>query len=439
MLQWINEEMRSLDLRDQRLNRRAQKVVNDLAQVGESTPDAMRTKAALDGAYRLMDNQKVTPERFMEPHFHESIKRTAKHARVFIVQDTTEVNLTKPNRQVEGAGPLDADCRRGFYLHPMMAYTPSGVPLGLVDNIHWSRDQIDTSSSAEQKKLQRNAKPIEEKESCRWLKMTQRGMRLAQEHPQTTYVSISDSESDIYEVFSEANPRPENFHLLIRACQDRAIAKYEGTGVGEEPDAPRCISQALRMQSPLFEYEISVRARKAKTKVETRKRRESREQRAARVEVRACELTLRSPYRAARKLPNVTCRVVEVREVNPPEAESPILWTLVTTLPIDNKEDIQEIIDAYKVRWIIELYFRILKSGMGIEKLQYQTLPRYLNAVMPLMIVAWRVQMITQQLVRTHMTPARIILISINGNRSTWSRILINPFQTTRQQSLNVC
>ena len=68
----------------------------------------------------------------------------------------------------------------------------------------------------------------------------------------------------------------------------------------------------------------------------------------------------------------------------------------MTTLPIDNKEDIQEIIDAYKVRWIIELYFRILKSGMGIEKLQYQTLPRYLNAVMPLMIVAWRVQMITQ-------------------------------------------
>ena len=69
-------------------------------------------------------------------------------------------------------------------------------------------------------------------------------------------------------------------------------------------------------------------------------------------------------------MPEVSCNVVEVREVNPPESCEPVVWMLVTTLPIDTEENIREVIDTYKKRWLIELYFRVLKSGMGIEKLK---------------------------------------------------------------------
>lgn len=80
-------------------------VVDALANVGESTPDVMRTKASLDGTYRLMDNEKVTPESLLEPHLRQSIERTSQYDRILLVQDTTEVDLTKPSRQVEGAVP----------------------------------------------------------------------------------------------------------------------------------------------------------------------------------------------------------------------------------------------------------------------------------------------------------------------------------------------
>lgn len=395
MIRWVEEEMQGLDLQDERLNRRALKVVDAVANVGESTPDIMRTKAALDGTYRLMDNKKVTPQGLLEPHRHQSIKRTSQHARVLLVQDTTEVDLTNPSRQVKGAGPLEANSRWGFYLHPLMAYTVKGVALGLVGNLFWTRDSIDTSSTSLQKKQRRKATPIEYKESYRWIKMTRLGKQIAREHPQTEYVSVSDSESDIYEVFSELTACPENYHILIRACQDRAITDCKVLSPEDNGDNPLNISAALKAAPLSFSTEITVRARTAKIGIEDRGRRQARKARTALAEVRAVCVTFRPPARPNLKLPSITCNIVEIREINPPDSETPVLWTLITTLPVNDNESIKEVIEAYKVRWNIELYFRTLKSGMALEKLRYQTLPRYINAAMPLMIVAWRVQMLT--------------------------------------------
>jgi IS4 transposase len=355
----------------------------------------MRTKAALDGTYRLMKNKKVTPEGLIEPHLQQSIARTCAYDRVLLVQDTTEVDLSKPERQIEGAGPLSAQSRRGFYLHPLMAYTTQGVPLGLVECLHWSRVSIDTTSSASEKRKRQKTVPIEEKESYRWVEMTRSGKQIARAQPSTEYVGISDSESDIYEVFSEVQEGPQNYHLLIRACYDRAITEDETLSPDTEPGESQKISGALKSSSPSFRIEIEVSARTAKMETEQRKRRQTRGSRRVLGEVRVARVTLRPPRRCKGKLPPISCNIVDVREIDPPDSEEPVHWTLVTTLPIDNEGSIREIIEAYKTRWSIELYFKTLKSGLGLEKLQYQTLPRYLNAVMPLLIVAWQVQMLT--------------------------------------------
>jgi hypothetical protein len=402
---WADDEMAGLDLNDKRLRKRAIQVLEGLAQGGESTPDAFRTKATLEGTYRLIDNDKSTPEALLDPHLRQTIRRTVQHRRVILAHDTTEVDVTKPSRQVKGAGPLATPTRLGFFLHPLMAFTPEGLPLGLASNHYWRRETVDTVSSLSQKRKKWKAKPIEEKESYRWVQMTRQGKAIARENPKTEYVLVSDSESDIYEVFEEMEDRPDNCHLVVRACHDRTILACQDGSTGDVSEALQTIEQALIAAPVSYKSHIQVRGRSAITTIEKRQRRVSREDRTAMVEIRATRVTFRPPHRKNRTFAPITLNIVEAREPNPPEGEPPVIWTLITTLSIDDENAIKLVIDSYKIRWQIEVYFRTLKSGMGLEKLQYQTLERYLNATMLLMIVAWRVNMLTHAARQDYETP----------------------------------
>lgn len=435
--QWAVEEFAGIDLKDKRLNVRVVTIATQFGTVGESSPDAMKgiqqpvktrpliardpvannstskraSTAELDALYRFVRNPKVKPQMLLEPHFQSTIRRTTTHQRVLLVQDTTEVNLTKPKRQVRGAGPLSSNASFGFYLHPLVAYTTSGVPLGSVACQHWTRDTIDCESSPQKKKKKRDSLPIEQKESYRWLQMTRSGMQIAVENPGTEYVGVSDSESDIGELLSESVLRPDNYHMIIRACQNRALAKVtnmeEATSTDDatataEIRLARNIQQKLDQCAVRYTSSTQVRGRTAKTKVERRSRQQSRDDRMADLEVRATTITL--PVNLATTsdvtdllVPSaITLNVVEVREPNPPDGEVAIHWILVTTLPIDTDEQVAAIVAAYKIRWNIEVLFTTLKSGLHLEDLQYQELSRYLNAAVLLLVVAWRVQCLTQ-------------------------------------------
>jgi hypothetical protein len=398
---WVEEELETIDLKDKRRNQRARIIVSQLSSIGESSPEAAKGKstAALDALYRFVRNDAIRPSALLDPHIQSSIKRTKQYRRVVLAQDTTEVDLTKPQRQVRGAGPLSSNSRFGFYLHPLMAYNLSGVPLGIVACHHWTREKIDCESTAEEKKKQRNALPIEEKESFRWVEMIRRGKAIAAENPETEYVGVSDSESDVIEVFSEMASRRNNYHLLVRACQNRAVGKCEIDG---KPTSARNIADALQQAAVLFCTKVDVRARQAKTGVEERARRKSRVKRTASMEVRAVSVTIRMRPAASSTDINVgknqglALNIVQAVEIDPPKGEEPITWTLITTLPIDTIEQVKDVIKTYQIRWNIEVYFMTLKSGMGIEKLQYRELDRYLNATTFLMIIAWRVQCLTK-------------------------------------------
>ena len=392
---WAHKEFRTLELNHQARKKRAIAVLDALSYVGESTPDAIRTKAALKGAYRLMDNDAVCWEALLEPHHRETIGRTTQHERVYLVQDTSEIDVTKPKRQVQGAGPLETHARRGFYLHPLLALTASGVPLGVAASHCWARDEVDRQSTPEEKKKRRNATPIEDKESYRWVQMIRRGKEIAAEHPGTQYVGVSDSESDIYEVFAELTERPANYDLLVRACQNRAVTDWEVVGAEDAEGSFRTLGDVLRAAPVRYQTQVQVRAHEPKTQAEKRARRQPRQDRTATLEVRAVTVTLRPPARSDRKLPPVRVNIVEAREIDPPEGEPPVVWTIITTLPIASLEEVAAVLQAYEYRWQIEVYFRTLKSGLGLEKLKYRTLDRYLNAMAFLMIVAWRVHMLT--------------------------------------------
>src|SRR5205807_1604760 len=129
---------------------------------------------------------------------------------------------------------------------------------------------------------------------------------------------------------------------LIRACQDRASS-----------ESGKHLRDQVLATPVLYEVELLIRGRRAKTAAEDRARRQNRETRQAPVEVRAARVTLRPPHRPDRQLPAVTVNVVLVREPNPPPGETPVEWILVTTLPIDTIEQVRTIVEYYCVRWCI--------------------------------------------------------------------------------------
>lgn len=376
---WAELEVAGVDFGDTRLDDRFVMLLSSLgSRPNLSIPAACLGRAEVKAAYRFFDNEKVTFEKVIEPHLARTKGRMADHETVLLVQDTTEVDLTRPELSVAGAGELDG-ARQGFLLHEMQAFTPDGIPLGTA----WAEaiNRIDgvSRASAAEKGRKRKQTPIEDKESVRWLAGQREARQVAQELPGVRCVCVADSEADIYEVFAE--PRGERpVHWLIRACQDRAL---------DGGEAKRLRDRVLATP-PLYKDELLIRGRRAKIEADDRARRQSRETRRAEVEAQAARVTLRPPYRPDRKLPPVTVNVVLVREPNPPPGETPVEWILVTTLPIDAAEQVRMIIKYYCVRWCIEVLFRTLKSGCRIERRRFEHIDRVLPCLGLCLIVAWR-------------------------------------------------
>lgn len=380
---WVTTELASLDLGDKRRERRAGRMVDQLSQICESQPDAAKSKASLKANYRFIHHPENSPEAILDAHNQAAIQRTAEHKWVVLAQDTTTIDLTKPHRQVQGAGPLESDDKRGVFLHPLYAMTEEGLPLGIVNQVIWTRDKINSDLTKPEKERLRKQAAFEEKESSRWLEMFQSGEQIARANPATDYTVVGDSESDICEIFAEVGDLPENCHFVIRGCQNRAVIDCG--------DAAN-VDEALAAAEIQFTNQVNISERASKIAGETRPRRKSRPARLAEIGVRAREITVRGPARPGGKLPDMTLNVVEAVELDPPTGEEPIRWLLFTTLSIDSIAQIQRVISAYSVRWNIELYFKTLKSGLKIEKLKYETLDRYLTALSLLMIVGWRVE-----------------------------------------------
>jgi hypothetical protein len=387
---WAVDEMKAADLEDKRLNDRLTQILSHLGQrPTASIPAACGGHNEITAAYRFFDNDKVTFDKVLEPHYQKTMERIAAHPVVVLVQDTTELDLTRPEAQVVGTGPMDGPARRGCFLHPLEAFTVDGTPLGAVWSKAWARSDEPDMTKAEKRK-RRKAAPIEEKESGRWIEGLQKARAVAAATPETTCICVADSEADIYEVFTE--PRGDEtgrpVEWLIRACQNRAVT------VAEDASEVTWLRQAVLATPLLFTQEISVRGRTPKTACEDRVRRQQRHDRSAVVSVRAVPVTLRPPSRRGEKLPSTTVNAVLVREDAPPEGEEPIEWILITTLPIGDVEAVRQIVIYYTIRWMIELVFRTLKSGCRVEHRRFEHIDRLLPCVAVYLIIAWRTLMI---------------------------------------------
>jgi hypothetical protein len=393
MQTWVEEELATADLGDKRLNERFRIILDGMSQKPSlKFPAIFNGCTEVNCGYDFLDNKKVDEAKVFSPHRAATVERVGAYPVVIVAQDTTEIDVTRAHERMEGAGPLNESTRLGFYDHVMLAMTPEGLPLGIVHAHVWARDAEDFAKDAGQKREERKAKRIEEKESHRWLEGYRQACTLADEVPKTMIVCVSDSEGDIYECIQEGQaPAAEDkrkAEWIIRACQNRQLKGPDGAPV-EEPVAAKLLERVAA--TPVLEritVEVSRRVPKSK---DERKRKQPRSARSAVLAVRAVRVKPQAPHRAGVKLADVEVNAVLLREIEPPDGEEAIEWLLLTSLAIGTMEEVHRVIEYYCCRWQIEIYFRILKSGCKVEESQLEKASRFRPYLALCMIVAWRV------------------------------------------------
>ena len=387
---WVSDEMRATDLNDPRLDRRLQEVLSQLAaHPTASIPAACGGRAEMEAAYRLFDNESVTFDNILQSHQEATRCRMAEQGVVVLAQDTTEIDLTRPQQPVKGAGPLSEGKRVGALLHLLSAFTPDGTPLGTVHAHAWTREEAPPRRQS-LTQAQRLATPVEEKESSRWVVALRAARAEAERLPNTQVICVADSEADMYEMLTEGMQEPRPADWIVRACQNRALHPENSLEEPEKESLPAYLRERLLAKPVLFTQTIHVRGRAAKVSCSTRSREQPRASRETDVEVRADCVTLRPPWRAGQKLRAVSVHAVLVHEPHPPSGDVAVEWLLLTSLPIDDAEAVRRVIQLYSVRWMVEVFFRTLKSGCRAEERRFEHVDRQIRCLAVLLIVAWR-------------------------------------------------
>jgi hypothetical protein len=360
---WIQQEYAMLDLGDERRNRRLCQIVAALhGQPRASLPGALGNKAALKAAYRFFDNPANEAASILASHMQATYQRMETLPLVLAVQDTTYLDLSQfPSTQ--GLGPLANEYRQGLIMHTTLAITPERVPLGVLQQLVWARDPETYAKLKDHKQ-----RPIEEKESNKWLLGLESVIAAHEAVPHTHLVSVADREADIFELFIQ--PRPAGVDLLVRAIQDRLVVA----------DEARTIWGALRHSPVAAELEIPV----PKTP--------KHPARIASVEVHWKALHLQPPpkLRVQREEP-LQMWAVWVIETDPPVGEDGLEWMLLTTVPVNTTSESLERVDWYACRWGIEVWHKVLKSGCRFEMRQLRDAENLKRLLSVFSVVAWKI------------------------------------------------
>ena len=182
---WAENEFKNADLGDKRRTERLIDIAETLGQNPQASfPEACQDRAELKAFYRFFDNDQIEPSAILESHVEATIERASEHKRVLAPQDTTYLDWTA-HPSTEGLGPLASAHQQGLLAHNTLAFTEGQVPLGLLDQQVWARDSQTYGN-------QDPNRPIEEKESYKWLKSLDAVNQIAQKVPGTHFISMKN-------------------------------------------------------------------------------------------------------------------------------------------------------------------------------------------------------------------------------------------------------
>jgi transposase-like protein/transposase Tn5 family protein len=368
-MSWVTNEVAECRLKDQRLTPRLAIIVERLgAKPTASIRAACRGWGEAQATYRFLSNERVEAKEILAGHGQATIRRIAAEPVVLIVQDTTFLEYIK-DVMGKGMGTLRETSREEHLLHPSVAFTPTRVNLGVLTHQFWQRPEEPVGHLRAQR-------PIEEKESYRWLVGYDVACAVQRRCPETLVISVADREGDIHEWFLAAAERDEREQaaFVIRAkCNRRVAAQPQDTYLWE----------ALKVAPVLGRTTTEVSAQAG------------RGARRASLTIRAQMVTFNRGRRRGGNLPPVRVQAIYVLEESPPPDEEPLEWMLLTNLSVEDFKTARLILAWYRARWEIELYFRILKQGCRIEKLRLETPERLERCLAIYLLIAWRLHSLT--------------------------------------------
>jgi hypothetical protein len=366
----ISSELSDADLGDERLNRRLGTLADQLAErPGESFPKAL-DDAELEAAYRFFGNERVSPDAILAPHFRQTARRAGQRRRVLIVHDTTQFEFPGNSRR-KGLGRLIKPAAQGFFGHFSLALSTDGkrMPLGLL--------ALETIFRLDKSIGHKNWTPAKSRgERARWLNCVDSAEALLDDA--TTAIHVMDREGDSYAVLAGLAERSSEF--VVRSFQDRVL-------VGHAEARLRAVARSLR---PTIRREVPLSPR-PRIPGPKGKRHPARRSRIAKLTIAAVAVELPRPTETGdTATATVRLNIIHVLEKKPPTGEPPVEWFLLTNLPIDTPEAIAFAVDCYRARWVIEEFFKALKTGCQYENRQLESADSLLNALAIFAPVAWR-------------------------------------------------
>jgi len=373
---WLSEELAGCEFKDERLSNRFRTLTEKLWRgMGESIPFACQDWANTKAAYRFLSNDRVTEADILAGHFESTRERfEASNGTVLVLQDTTEFSykreapeLIGSTRRVAG-GDRDKKGRPvqrtvcGILMHSSLVVTTEGLPLGLAAVKFWSRKKF-KGCNALKRSINPTRVPIEQKESYRWLENLRQSTALFAE-PQRC-VHIGDRESDIYELFCTAEQL--GTHFLVRTCVDRLAGDGEHTIADEMDKTPVKGLHWIEFRDPDGEPCGTL------------------------LEIRYRKMTVRPPIGKQKQYPELSLTVIHAEERDVPLDREPIRWKLMTNLPVRSVDEAAEKLKWYALRWKIETFHKILKSGCKAEESRLRTAQRLANLIAVFCILSWRI------------------------------------------------
>jgi hypothetical protein len=376
---WADREIDETAFKDVRLGRRFGGLLKQIGEgMGGSIPFACQDWANTKAAYRFFANERVEEVDILSGHFAATRTRyDDSHGPILLIQDTTEFSYQRANTNAIGmTKSVNSGLNKkgrwrhhtvcGMLMHSSLAVTTEGLPLGLAAVKFWTRKKFKGTAQLK-KKINPTRIPIEKKESIRWLDNLQQSIeRLGR--PERC-VHVGDRESDIYELYCLT--KDLGAHFLVRACVDR-LAGDGGHTIAAEMEETRVKGI----------HRIVVRDDKG-------------EMAKAALEIKFKRITVLPPIGKQTRYPALDLTVIHVSERGAPKGRKPIEWKLITDLPVCGRSEAIEKINWYAMRWKIELFHKILKSGCKAEDSKLRTAERLANLTAVLCILSWRVLWLT--------------------------------------------
>jgi hypothetical protein len=407
---WADEELSGGVFADPRHGKRLHKLLKAITfGKGGSMPWSCQDWASIKAAYRFFSNPRVSPATILSGHLNATRKRfeaVCGQQTVLVLHDTTEfvykrkkmeaIGLLKTafmGNDSQGRSRLHTLC--GLLMHSSLVVTRDGVPLGLAAVHFWTRKKF-KGTTALKKRINSTRQPIEGKESRRWVTCLRRATRLLAK-PEAI-VHVGDRESDIYELFAAA--KQERTHFLFRTCVDRL------TGSQVRVSA---LMAEVRVKGL---HRVEVQDKDGNTAL-------------AVLELRYRRLRLLPPEGKKKRYPELDLTVLHAEERGTPENREAINWKLVTDLPIHSRQQAIEKLNWYALRWKIETFHKILKSGARAEEAKLRTAPRLVNLIAVLCILSWRIFWMTminratpEADPRVALTETELLLLQHTGKQS---------------------